>query len=59
MVPLDSTKSGLDSDVWIDGFDYQSKEKNANDKNPPFYMCSVSEQKSWRPFARNCSYGVF
>ena len=41
----DLTKRGLEVGAWIDGYNYQNKDKNitiTKNKSPLFYLCSLS-----------------
>ena len=41
----DLTKRGLEGGAWIDGYNYQNKDKNitiTKNKSPLFYLCSLS-----------------
>ena len=46
MVLSDPAKRGLGSGAWIDGYDYQKKDKKnitvMKNKSPLFFLCSVS-----------------
>ena len=47
MVSSDLAKSGLKNATWIDGYDYQNKDKKTfyhyeKNKRPLFFPCSVS-----------------